>query len=155
MFKERQPNTPLPPEPVLTRWGTWLDAAIYYADTFGDFRKIINEFPESSSEAIKECQSVLKDKELQDNLAYFKSNFSYVSRAIKSLEKQGTCVVDAVEIINNFKDCSCAAPGCIGESVRIKLEQILSKNVGYQVLEKISAILKGDVVSDFTMDPGV
>lgn len=33
-FKERLLNTPLPPEPVLTRWGTWLDAALYYADNF-------------------------------------------------------------------------------------------------------------------------
>ena len=34
LFKERLPNIPLPPEPVLTRWGTWLDAALYYAENF-------------------------------------------------------------------------------------------------------------------------
>jgi hypothetical protein len=28
------PGIPLPPQPVLTRWGTWLDAAMYYADNF-------------------------------------------------------------------------------------------------------------------------
>lgn len=31
LFKERLPDLPLPPEPVLTRWGTWLKAAHYYS----------------------------------------------------------------------------------------------------------------------------
>lgn len=31
IFKELYPNLPLPPEPVITRWGTWLRAAFYYA----------------------------------------------------------------------------------------------------------------------------
>lgn len=53
MFKERLPDVSLPPEPVLTRWGTWLEAACYYADHLDSFRSIIFEFPETASEAIK------------------------------------------------------------------------------------------------------
>jgi len=29
-FKEMYPNLSLPQQPILTRWGTWLKAAIYY-----------------------------------------------------------------------------------------------------------------------------
>ena len=29
-FKEEAPSLPLHPKPILTRWGTWLDAADYY-----------------------------------------------------------------------------------------------------------------------------
>jgi hypothetical protein len=29
-FKEEAPALPLPPQPIVTRWGTWLDAANYY-----------------------------------------------------------------------------------------------------------------------------
>jgi len=32
IFKEVMNDTPLPPVPVLTRWGTWVHAALYYAD---------------------------------------------------------------------------------------------------------------------------
>lgn len=28
-YKDILPNVPLPPEPVLTRWGTWLEAAFF------------------------------------------------------------------------------------------------------------------------------
>ncbi|XP_049812015.1 uncharacterized protein LOC126259347 [Schistocerca nitens] len=31
-FQTAHPDCPLPPEPVLTRWGTWFSVANYYAD---------------------------------------------------------------------------------------------------------------------------
>lgn len=31
VFREVAPGIPLPPAPVITRWGTWLDAVVYYS----------------------------------------------------------------------------------------------------------------------------
>ncbi|XP_068081365.1 uncharacterized protein [Anabrus simplex] len=31
-FKMMHPEFPLPPEPILTRWGTWILVALYYAE---------------------------------------------------------------------------------------------------------------------------
>lgn len=31
LFREKYPLTPLPPQPIVTRWGTWLQAVAYYA----------------------------------------------------------------------------------------------------------------------------
>ena len=33
-----------PPEPIVTRWGTWLKATDYYADNLIEVKKIVNEF---------------------------------------------------------------------------------------------------------------
>ena len=33
-FKDMAPGVPVPPSPVLTRWGTWLDAVRNYAEHF-------------------------------------------------------------------------------------------------------------------------
>src|SRR6266699_2470582 len=33
---------PLPPKPVITRWGTWIEAALYYADNYDSIKIIIN-----------------------------------------------------------------------------------------------------------------
>ena len=33
-----------PPELVVTRWGTWLKAADYYANNLIEVKKIVNEF---------------------------------------------------------------------------------------------------------------
>jgi len=32
IFRDIAPNLALPPQPMLTRWGTWLNAAFYYCD---------------------------------------------------------------------------------------------------------------------------
>lgn len=31
VFREVAPGVPLPPAPVITRWGTWLEAVVYYS----------------------------------------------------------------------------------------------------------------------------
>ena len=33
-FKEEAPTLPLPPQPTVTRWGTWLDTANYYCTNY-------------------------------------------------------------------------------------------------------------------------
>ncbi|KRX35235.1 hypothetical protein T05_7684 [Trichinella murrelli] len=40
LFKEMAPEIPLPPQPVLTRWGTWLSAVFYYAANFKKIQEI-------------------------------------------------------------------------------------------------------------------
>jgi hypothetical protein len=34
VYTEKCPNLKLPPEPVLTRWGTWLEATVFYQENF-------------------------------------------------------------------------------------------------------------------------
>jgi hypothetical protein len=49
-FKTALPNVLLPPEPVLTRWGAWLNAAVYYANNVQDFKKIVLGFTDTTTE---------------------------------------------------------------------------------------------------------
>ncbi len=30
-FKDAAPQVPLPPEPIITRWGTWIEAALFHS----------------------------------------------------------------------------------------------------------------------------
>lgn len=34
LFREIAPDTPLPPEPILTRWATWIRAVFYYKEHY-------------------------------------------------------------------------------------------------------------------------
>jgi hypothetical protein len=43
-FKEEAPTLPFPPQPIVTRWGTWLDAANYYCTNYSQIEKIFNKF---------------------------------------------------------------------------------------------------------------
>lgn len=42
IFKEMLGDVPLPPQPILTRFGTWIRAAFYYADHFEEIKTVIN-----------------------------------------------------------------------------------------------------------------
>jgi len=34
IFKNMAPTLTLPPEPILTRWGTWIEGCLYYSEHF-------------------------------------------------------------------------------------------------------------------------
>jgi hypothetical protein len=40
VYTEKCPNLKLPPEPVLTRWGTWLEAAVFYQENFTTIKDV-------------------------------------------------------------------------------------------------------------------
>jgi hypothetical protein len=40
VYKERVKEVPLPPQPVLTRWGTWLEAAVFYSTHFESIKDV-------------------------------------------------------------------------------------------------------------------
>ncbi|OXA53968.1 CGG triplet repeat-binding protein 1 [Folsomia candida] len=41
IYKEKCPDLPLPPNPVITRWGTWLKATEFYGQHFNEMKDII------------------------------------------------------------------------------------------------------------------
>ncbi|KAL4098224.1 hypothetical protein QTP88_022868 [Uroleucon formosanum] len=53
IFRNIAPNIPLPPEPILTRWGTWINAAIYYCEHFLLIKRVVMELDEDDAISIK------------------------------------------------------------------------------------------------------
>jgi hypothetical protein len=42
IFKNHAPDVPLPPEPIITRWATWINAVVYYCKYYEEIRDIVN-----------------------------------------------------------------------------------------------------------------
>jgi hypothetical protein len=40
LYRQMCPNTPLPPRPVITRWGTWISAALFYSQNFDQVKSV-------------------------------------------------------------------------------------------------------------------
>jgi hypothetical protein len=59
LFKSMAPGVPLSPEPVITRWGTWIDAAIYYCDHF-QVLKNVDSMKTEDARAIEAAHSPLR-----------------------------------------------------------------------------------------------
>lgn len=43
LIREILSDVPLPPEPILTRWDTWLEAASYYYVNFDGIKSVIQQ----------------------------------------------------------------------------------------------------------------
>ena len=43
-FKRLAPNLQLPPKPVITRWGTWISASIYFSKNYEIIKPIFQSY---------------------------------------------------------------------------------------------------------------
>jgi hypothetical protein len=82
LFKTEAPGIKLPPEPIITRWGTWLDAAIYYCENFETIVRIIHLLDENDAVSIQKAKLCISQLNLQCNLAFIKFNFEVLTVAI-------------------------------------------------------------------------
>ncbi|KAJ4451158.1 hypothetical protein ANN_02600 [Periplaneta americana] len=57
LFQIIAPGIPLPPQPVLTRWETWLDSVNYYAEHYGKIMEVIDVLDSKDSSAVAAVKS--------------------------------------------------------------------------------------------------
>jgi len=81
------PNISLAPQPIITRWGTWINATIYYCEHIQSIRNIIEQFDTDDTVYILHAKEVLSEKSLDSSLIYIKSNFKLLATAIENPEK--------------------------------------------------------------------
>ncbi|KAF5287137.1 hypothetical protein FQR65_LT12323 [Abscondita terminalis] len=154
-YRETLPNTPLPSKPVLTRWGTWIEAALFYSEHFQGIKKVLSELTDDSSAAIIESKKILANSQLSQQLAYISCYFSVLPKLFLDLEKQGTLLVDSVELIENFGKNIENLKDKKGYCISKKWQEVLRKNEGFQILKNVAMVLNGEFVEDLTMTPDI
>lgn len=78
----------MPPEPIITRWGTWLNAAEYYTDHFDDVKAVVDEFDVNDAQSIQTAKDVLALPNIKQQLAFIKANFVSITIGIKTMESK-------------------------------------------------------------------
>ena len=95
-FFTTKTSIPLPLKPVITRWGSWIEAACYYAANFDTIISVIFELPDDSI-AITTCKNTGKTSLPLDFLATL--HFKSIVSSIYKLEKQGQTLNDSLQIV--------------------------------------------------------
>lgn len=148
-FKAEAPDIALPPQPIITRWGTWLNACMYYCENFKIIKQIVQSFDSEEAASIKIAQDMLSEPNIEGSLAFIKSNFALLTATITSLEKMGEEMVDSISLIKRVETSLSNTRGEIATGIASKLKKGLDKNTGYKTLCKISDILSGE---NYSMD---
>lgn len=141
-FKTMFPETPTPPQPIPTRWGTWIDAAVYYATYFGQIKDFLDHCDPEEAQSIENAQNVIAKPNIKKDLAFIKANFDCLTVAVTKIQTNDALLEDAINIFDSIR------PKLQSISKRPeflkKFDSVAHKNPGLNTLRDISIILSGE-----------
>lgn len=132
---------PLPPEPVVTRWGTWLSAASYYVRHFEGFRKVVKEL-EDDANSVKVAKTLVDNPALFPQLLFIESNFKDIPAQIEKFQSQKVLLSSCVEKMEEISKTQ--YPGTTGKKIQEKVKAVLYRNSGWQEICNIVSNLRGE-----------
>jgi len=154
IYKDTLPSTPLPLEPILTRWGTWIDAACFCADHFEELKDIMHKLKDNSVISIQKCTRMLDKESVKNELTFIKTHFFILVNSIKQLEKANLSLHDSLNIVHKVILAMENIHGRIEAEIKTKVSQLIIKSTGLQKLKQLSSILsgesEGELPSNFT-----
>ncbi|KAJ4435681.1 hypothetical protein ANN_18297 [Periplaneta americana] len=101
VLKEMYPEIPLPPKPILTRWGTWLEAVEYYAEHIDSINNVLLALDSEDAVSIDTAKTVTCDISVKNDLAHIQHTFSCIIKTLKSLQNRHLSLSESFEIINS------------------------------------------------------
>lgn len=142
-YKEKLPTVPLPPEPVVTRWGTWLEAVLFYSENFDGVKKVVSDFDSVDSMAVRQCKEAFEDSSIKKSIAIISTHFSYIPESIKRLETRGLTLNECIQVMEKIRQMNTELPQVFPQKLREKFEYILRNNPGFETLCQINSFING------------
>ena len=90
-----------PPQPILTRWGTWLEASFFYAKNFRIVKQIVSSF-EDGGKLVERAKEAIADQDVISQLRQIFSNYREIAVLIKEITNSSNTIVASVEAIQNL-----------------------------------------------------
>lgn len=134
MYRERLPGVSLPPEPVITRWGVWINAAIFYAENFDAIKDLILDL-EDDAQSVVQSKDLLQSASVARDLVFIKVNFGFIPDMITSLESGQLSLRESISTVETFLAKCGNVPGRVGDQVRRKADVTVTKNEGFKFLK--------------------
>ncbi|PSN44791.1 hypothetical protein C0J52_05580 [Blattella germanica] len=153
-FRDIAPDLPLPPQPIITRWGTWISAAVYYASNFRSITEVVNAL-EDEAASIRAAKKLLDSPEVKNDITFIAAHFGFLPEMITRLEERGQPLLASMKIVESVVQRLESVPGEKGLLIKGKCERVLSQNSDLDTLRNISKILNGDNSVQVEMDPSV
>lgn len=101
-FCKMWPEISLPPQPIVTRWGSWISAAHYLLKHLESFEAFPLTSDSEDAAAIAMDKLALDNKQLISDLAIILSNFSDLPLLITKLESSSSLLVDSLNTLSSI-----------------------------------------------------
>ena len=96
-----------PPDPVITRWATWLRAALYYSENLPAFRTIVNNWT-SAGLFVSRAKDAINAEDLVPDLVKI-NQYRTLAANVEFLEGSACTITEAYGLLKNmqFDDDPC------------------------------------------------
>ncbi|KAJ8671905.1 hypothetical protein QAD02_003164 [Eretmocerus hayati] len=138
------PNLPLLPRPVITRWGTWIEAAQFYHENFKAVKDVVDQFDDSDAAEIPKCKAAFTNPTVSRELATIYTHFSFIPKFIVKLETQNLPLHDSISTIKYAVALTSRLPRNIPTKLKGKLDSVLERNPGYSSLCRINDFVNNE-----------
>lgn len=152
-FKSIVPDTALPPEPIVTRWGKWISSALYYAKHFEEFKSVMNALCSTEAVSIEITKQIMEKPSLKNDLAFILTHFHDFPERITALEKRDVPLSASLSKVDHLHAKLISIPGPIGEAIQEKFLKVIDQNPDLDSIRKISAALSGTSMTDCDLSP--
>ncbi|PSN44021.1 hypothetical protein C0J52_16974 [Blattella germanica] len=88
----------------------------------------------------------------ENDLAHIQHTFSCIIKTLKSLQNRHLSLSESFEIINSTVEQLNRGRGKVADAVRAKVDTVLSKNPGYEELQKVVAVMSGESTVKINLD---
>lgn len=137
-LEEKYPDLSVPPFPVLTRWGTWLNAIKYYAIEWNRIKDVVENL-DNDSAAIIAAKKLYNEKNVFIEISFVYKHYVFLAETITQLEGNQVPISSALHHLNTVILKIKETPN---QDIKDKFDQILKKNVGLPIME---AVVKNDI----------
>lgn len=137
LFHSQCPDIPEPPQPILIRWGTWLEAALYYYKHFEKLKPVILQLDAKEAAAIRLSQVQFNNPQVAANLKIIYDSYVPILDAIKELQNTALSLSDSLAIIDHVKLVLHILDDEKSYCVREKFNSVLDKNVDFTRLGQL------------------
>lgn len=91
------------PTPIITRWGTWLEAVQYYYNNFHHVKKIVVALKEEDGKIITNAKDAVASETIEQSLMTVIDNYAFVMKLVEKTLNSHYTILDAHNDLNNLK----------------------------------------------------
>lgn len=96
------PSLPLPPKPIITRWGSWLRCVNYYKENWHQIKNVILSLDDNCV-AVNKCKVFLENPDLYNHINSISTHYGSIPEIITSLESDKLDIFSVRKILNDFQ----------------------------------------------------
>jgi len=124
-----------PPEPVPTRWATWLKAALYYADNLPKVTEIVKSYPNAGL-LVSQAKEAVCEQGLIHDLVALKRDYSCLVVLLDQIQSESFTILQAHTYLTNLlfqQDC-CGISSYLQKRLKANSDLVAIATLSMQVL---------------------